>query len=165
VAGVIGTTTLGTVTEAGLDFDGSVMDVAVMVTVRSLAGGLTGALYVTDVVDELVKVPAPAGEMAQVTPLFDGSLFVLALNSTVPPACTVAVVGVIETVNAGILIVAGFVFDGSATEVAVMVTVRSLAGGLAGALYVTVVLVAPLRVPAPDAGERVQVTPLFEVSY
>jgi hypothetical protein len=46
-----------------------------------------------------------------------------------------------------------------------MVTVRSLAGGLAGALYVTVVLVAPLRVPAPDAGERVQVTPLFEVSY
>jgi len=61
---------------------------------------------------------------------------------------------------AGTVTVAEVAANVSATEVAVTITVKSLAGGVDGALYVTEVVVELVRVPAPDAGERLQVTPL-----
>jgi len=67
---------------------------------------------------------------------------------------------VMETAMAGTLTMAELDANGSATEVAVTVTVKSLAGGVDGALYVTAVVVGLVRDPAPDAGERLQVTPL-----
>ena len=155
-----------TVMVAEPDFDVSATEVAVMVTCKLLSGGLAGALYVTELLVTLLRVPAPdVGDMVQVTPLLLGSKLTVAVKDSVPPACTRAALGVRETVIAGTLTVAEPDFDGSATEVAVMVTVTSLAGGLAGALYVTEVLVTLLRVPAPDAGEMVQVTPLFAGSF
>ena len=51
------------------------------------------------------------------------------------------------------------------TDVAVMVTLRSLEGIFAGALYVADVLVISLSVPAPDAGDIAQVTPICPGSY
>ncbi len=66
----------------------------------------------------------------------------------------------IATAMAGTVTVAEVAANVSATEVAVTITVKSLAGGVDGALYVTEVVVELVRVPAPDAGERLQVTPL-----
>ncbi len=77
----------------------------------------------------------------------------------------------IATTMAGTVTVAEVAANVSATEVAVTVTIKSLAGGVDGALYVTEVVVELViyvtevvvelvRVPAPDAGERLQVTPL-----
>jgi hypothetical protein len=82
-------------------------------------------------------VPQGAGEhdTVHVTPLFAGSLVTVAVNFAVAPACTVAVLGVTETtIPAGTLMVAEFDADVLATEVAVMVTVKLLAGGVAGAV-------------------------------
>src|SRR5712691_10130746 len=108
--------------------------------------------------------PQGAGEQetAQVTPLLDGSLSTVAVIDAAPPICTAPGWGpcVIETAIAGTVTAAEVDPNGSATEVAATVTVRSLAGGVAGALYVTEVLVGLVRVPAPEAGETVQVTPL-----
>jgi hypothetical protein len=50
------------------------------------------------------------------------------------PACTAAVAGDADTVSAGTVMVATLDFVVSATEVAVMVTVMSLAGGTVGAV-------------------------------
>jgi len=135
VAGATETFSVGTLTVAEADFDGSAIDVAVMVTVRRVAGGVTGGLYVTELGVTSLRVPAPdAGEMVHFTPRPDGSLFTLALNGTVPPACTVTLVGSIETVIAGTVTVAESDFDVSATDVALTVTLRSLAGAVAGAV-------------------------------
>ena len=68
----------------------------------------------------------------QVTPVFD--VFVaVAVNCCVFPARTVAVVGETETLTTGTVIVAEFDLLVSVAEVAVIVTVSALAGGLAGA--------------------------------
>jgi hypothetical protein len=121
------------ITEA--DFDVSITEVAVIVTVRSLAGGVAGALYVTEELVILIRLPAPdAGEMVQATPWPDGSLSALALIGTIPPACTVAVVGETETLIASTVTFAAFDLEVSATEVALMVTVKSLEGGVLGAV-------------------------------
>jgi hypothetical protein len=135
VAGSTETTSVGTLMVAEADFDVSAMDVAVMVTVRWVAGGVTGGLYVTELGVISIRLPAPeAGEMVQVTPWPDGSLFALALNVTpMPPACTVTLVGSIETVIAGTVTVAESDFDVSAADAALTITLRSLAGALAGA--------------------------------
>jgi len=104
--------------------------------------------------------------MLQVTPLLLGSLPRVAVNASVLPATTmVPSPGVTETVIAGTVMLPVSDFVLSATEVAVMLTVRSLAGVLAGALYVTEVLVVLLSVPAPVGGERLHVTPAFEESF
>jgi hypothetical protein len=98
---------------------------------------VTGGLYVAELGVTSLRVPAPdVGEIVQVTPWPDGSLFALALNGTVPvpPACTVTLVGSIETVIAGTVTVAESDFDVSAAEVALTVTVKSLVGALAGAV-------------------------------
>ena len=136
VVGAMETTTVGTVMLAEADFDGSAMEVAVMVTVRWVVGGVTGGLYVTELGVISLRFPAPdAGEMVHFTPRPDGPLFALALNGIpMPPACTVTLVGSIETVIAGTVTVAESDFDVSAAEVALTVTVKSLVGALAGAV-------------------------------
>ncbi len=70
---------------------------------------------------------------AQVAPLPAKSKLTVALKSCVAPTGMRADPGEIETLIAGIVMVAEPVFEGSATEVAVRVTVRLLAGALAGA--------------------------------
>jgi hypothetical protein len=82
-------------------------------------------------------VPHGVGEQdtVQVTPLFVGSFVTVAVNCAVAPACTVAVLGVTETViPVGTVTVADADAEVLATEVAVMVTVKLLAGGVAGAV-------------------------------
>jgi hypothetical protein len=70
----------------------------------------------------------------QVTPLFAGSLVTVAVNFAVAPASTVAVLGVTETTGPGITTVAKPDAEVLATEAAVMVTVKSLVGGVVGAV-------------------------------
>src|SRR5438132_1117521 len=159
----------GTVTMAELDANGSATEVAVTVTVKSLAGGVDGALYVTAVVVGLVRDPAPdAGDMAQVTPLLVGSLFTTAVIASEPVACTMAVVGDAEIVMAETVTLAAPDLEVLATAVALMVTVKSLGGGVVGALYVAG---APLKLELGDTlphcetpHDTDQVTPLFEGS-
>ncbi len=83
-------------------------------------------------------VPHGAAEHAtvQVTPLLAGSLVTVAVNCFVAPASTVAVDGVTETERAveGIVMVAEAVFDESATELAVIVTVKAAESGVVGAV-------------------------------
>ena len=82
-------------------------------------------------------LPQGAGEheTPHVTPLPLGSLPTVAtIFGTVPVASTVAVAGVTEIVTDGTVMVTVADFVESATEVAVTVTVRSLAGGVVGAL-------------------------------
>jgi len=72
--------------------------------------------------------------MLQVTPLLLGSKLTVAVKDCVLPTCTVAGDGETRTVIAGTVTFAEPDFDVSVTEVAVTVTARSPAGGLAGAL-------------------------------
>src|SRR5262245_5216862 len=124
-----------------------------MVTVTSAGGIPAGALYVTDVFVASLSVPAPdAGKIDHVTPWFDGSLASCAVASALPPACTIPVSSVTDIRIAGTAMVVDAVFVASATAVAVMVTVKSTDGGVAGAVYVTAVDVGLLNVPAPLAG-------------
>ena len=71
----------------------------------------------------------------QVTPLLLGSCPTMAtIFGTVPPAITVVAGAVTETVTEGTVMVTLADLVGSATEVAVTVSVRSLTGTVAGAL-------------------------------
>lgn len=60
-----------------------------------------------------------------------------------------------EMVMARTVTVVGPDFVGSVTEETIIVTSRSLVGGVEGAVYVTELVVALLRVPPPDAGEEI----------
>lgn len=143
----------------------SVTEVAVSVTVGDV-GTLAGALYVTEVVVTLVSVPQvgvqtpPPCESAQVTPALAGSFEAVAVKFCVVLITTVADVGETETVMAGTVIVAEPDFVASALETAVRVTVRSLSGGVAGAVYVVGFEVGLLSVP--HVGEQ-GVTPSVSV--
>ena len=81
-------------------------------------------------------MPHGVGEhdTVHVTPLFAGSLVTVAVNLAVAPACTVAVLGATETAIPGITTVAKADAEVLVTDVAVMVTVKLLAGGMAGAV-------------------------------
>jgi hypothetical protein len=83
-------------------------------------------------------VPAPvAGEIVQElgsTPLLAGSLVTVAVICDVLPAPTGLTAAETETMIGGTSMVTLLDFAGLETEVAVMVTVRSLGGGVAGAL-------------------------------
>jgi len=85
----------------------------------------------------LLRVPAPdVGEMDHVTPGPDGaSLLTLALIDIGGlPAWSTAVVRDTETIIAEKVMAAAPDFEGSATEVALTVIVRSLGGGVLGAV-------------------------------
>jgi hypothetical protein len=73
--------------------------------------------------------------MAHFTPLLNGSLFTVAtMFATVPPACTEVAGAVIDNEIASTVIVTDADATGSATEVAVMVTCKSVVGGVGGAV-------------------------------
>jgi len=147
------------------DFVGSLAEVAPMTTCTSADGGAAGAVYVTLVLVGLLRVPAPvAGLIVQeagLTPLFAGSLPTAAVICDVPAAPTGLTDAVTETKMGGTSMFKMFDFVGSDTEVPVIVTDRSLGGGVAGALYVAEKGVALLKLPAPEAGSMLHVTPLF----
>ena len=133
--GEMETAIAGTVTVAGELLVASVTEVAVMVTTTSLGGALAGALNLTDVFVTSLSVPAPdAGEMLQTTPALLGSLVTVAVKICWVPAATVAPFGSTEIMIAGTTTFADADIVGVAAEVAVMVTVKSFDGGLAGAL-------------------------------
>jgi hypothetical protein len=97
--------TNGTTTVAEADLVLSVAEVALTVTVK-FAETEAGALYVTDVGVELVRVPQaepvqPVPETLHVTPLLLESLATVAVNCCVAPACTEAVAGATRRVIAG----------------------------------------------------------------
>jgi hypothetical protein len=85
-----------------------------------------------------LRVPAPvAGEIVHdvgLTPAFAGSLLTVAVIVDMPVAPTVLGFAESEMVMAGTVMLAKFDFEGSDTEVAVIVTRTSLGGGVAGAL-------------------------------
>lgn len=72
---------------------------------------------------------APACARVQVTPRLPASLLTVAVKFCVPLTGTLALLGETATVMAGTVIVAEPDLVVSAAEVAVMVTVRVLAGG------------------------------------
>ena len=76
----------------------------------------------------------PPWVRVQVTPLFAVSLLTVAVKLAVLPAGTLALGGATATVMAGTVMVAEFVLVVSATDVAVIVTVKVLGGGAAGAV-------------------------------
>jgi hypothetical protein len=80
-------------------------------------------------------VPHGVGEhdKVQVTPLLIGSPATVAVSWTVPAACTVPVLWVIVTAVARTVTIAVALAEALATEMAVMVTIKSLAGGVVGA--------------------------------
>jgi hypothetical protein len=121
----------------------------------------------------LLSVPAPlAGEIVQdfgSTPLLAGSLFTMAVICEVAPAPTGLTDAEMETTMLAKSIVREIDFVGSATDVAVMVTATSFAGGVPGAVYV---VGSPLEVVVGDtlpqgagAQETVHATPLLEESF
>lgn len=81
-------------------------------------------------------VPQGAGEQdtAQVTPLLLGSLPTVAVTCAVDPASTTPPEVATDTVIAGTVMLADADAKGLATEVAVSVTVKSVAGGVLGAV-------------------------------
>jgi len=87
-------------------------------------------------VGETVPHCAVEHDTVQVTPLFAGSFVTVAVKCAMPPGCTVPVSAETETAIAGTVtvMVAEPDADVSATEVAVTVTVKSLAGGVVGAV-------------------------------
>jgi hypothetical protein len=127
---------------------------------------------VTELVVGLLSIPAPvAGEMvheAGSTPLFAGSKFTMAVISDIPPAPT----GFTDAESKIWMAAKSSVKEAdcvaSATEVAVIVTITSLAGGVLGAVYVVGI---PLAVEVGETvphgvGEHdtLHVTPLLEES-
>jgi len=135
VVGVTETVANGTVMVTAKDLVGSNNEVAVIVTLASLAGGVAGALYVTPKGLGLVRLPMPdGGEMDQDTPWEAISLVTEAEIGSVNPACTLPAGGVAATETAGTVMITELAAEGFATEVAVTVTVRSLARGAGGAL-------------------------------
>jgi hypothetical protein len=116
----------------------SVAEVAVNVTVISLAGGVAGAVYVTaEPPDVCAGETLPHGAVGQETVQFarlpDGSLFTVALKDADALTCNVEVVGETDTTMAGTVILADAILLGSEADAAVTVTIRSLAGAAAGA--------------------------------
>lgn len=86
------------------------------------------------VVGEIVPQGAVGQDTDQATPLAAESFVTVAVNCAVEPGCIVALSGKTETVTMGTVIVVELFWVASAAEVAVRVTVKSLAGGVGGAV-------------------------------
>lgn len=146
----------------------SAWEIAVTVTVPPV-GTVAGAVYKPDVLTvPTVELPPVTPFTCQVTAVFV-ALLTVAVNCCVFPVCTLAVGGAMLTLTAAVTVIPALdVLVVSAIEVAFRVTVEGV-GILAGALYVTEVVVALVSVPqvAPlhPVPEIDQVTPLFPVSF
>jgi hypothetical protein len=92
------------------------------------------AVLVGETVPQVGEHAVPFWVRVHVTPALLLSLLTVAVNCSVVLICKLAVVGETEIVMAGTLIVAAIDLVGSATEVAVTVTARSLAGDVTGAV-------------------------------
>jgi|SRR5713101_3174359 len=129
-----------TVIVAEEDAAASATEVAVIVTCKSEGGGVDGAVYVVAaplavVVGEIFPQGAGEHDTLQLTPLLLGSLVTVAtIFGTTEPACTDEIGTVTEIMIEGTVIVTVADFVASARDVAVTVTVRSLAGAVVGAL-------------------------------
>src|SRR6185369_12327903 len=144
--------------DAAVDFVLSVTDSAVNVTLES-AGILAGAVYVIaaslavlagEGVPHVAPQLIPFWARLQFTPLFAGSFATCPVNTCVALNGISPAPGETDTAIAGTTMLAKPDLVVSAAEVAVTVTVRSLTGAVAGALYVTDVLVAFVSVPPSD---------------
>lgn len=148
LAGTIFTVPLVTVIVALADLVVSVTDVAVSVTAGGL-GNAAGAVYVVDVpLAVLVGTAVPQFEhvvpfcvMVQLTPAFAGSFRTPGVNAWAIFVGMMAETGDTETLIASTVTVTEPDFVASDIEAAVIVTGKSAAGGVAGAVYVTEVLV------------------------
>ncbi len=116
-------------------------EVATIVTDKSFAGGVEGAVYVVGaplavaVGEMLPHCGTPHAGMDQVTPLFAGSsLTVATILGTVWANCTVDAGAVTITEIALTVTTIEVCAAGSATEVAVTVTDKSADGGVGGAV-------------------------------
>ena len=110
-----------------------------IVTARSLGGGVEGAVYVVEpplIVDVGETFPHGAAEQdtVQVTPLLLASFATVAVNACVPVASTLVAPGETETVIPSTAMVPEFDTDEFATAVAVNVTVKPEGGTLEGAV-------------------------------
>jgi hypothetical protein len=127
----------GTVTVAVVVASVLATEVAITLTCKSFVGG-PGAVYVMATplavdVGEGLPHGAVEHDTVQVTPLLLESPATVAVNCVVPVPETLAVEGTTVTATEGTVIVAGADLLVSATEVAVNVTVRLLAGSETGA--------------------------------
>jgi hypothetical protein len=174
VAGATVIPTDGTSSVAEADFVASAAEVPVSVTVILLFGGVAGAAYVVlvpfagDTVPQPGEHAAPFCSKVQLRFPPVGSLFTVPLIINVAATCTVEEVVERDTESAGMVIIALADFVGSITEVALSVTVRSLAGG-PGAVYVvcTPLTVAPGETEPHElaAHETVHFTPPALTSF
>ena len=141
LGGELETTIAGTVTAAVADAPLNAAEAAVIVTARSLAGGVAGAVYVVEAplaVDVGDNVPHGAGlqDTDQMTPLLLASLVTAAESVCWLPATRDADVGVTATVMPRTAIVPELNMAESVAKVAVKVTVNPPGGELGGAVYV-----------------------------
>jgi hypothetical protein len=125
-----------------LDLVVSVADVAVSVTV-GLASAAAGPVYVVGLplavlegatLPQLGEQAVPACESAQVTPALAGSFETVAVNCWAMFTGSSAPPGAADTVIARTIRLAEPNAEGFATEAAVMVTAKSLPGGVVGAV-------------------------------
>jgi hypothetical protein len=136
-----------TVTVPEPDFVESDIDVAEMVMGRFAVGTADGAVYVTEVVVGLLRVPtAGVGEViaqeAGLTPIFAGSKVTVAMICEVPlrqeggvgQACTEIGFAERETAMAAKVIPMDPCVAGGLADLAVIVTCTSLDGGASGAV-------------------------------
>lgn len=170
LAGMSFTVPLVSVIAALADFVVSAAAIALRVTV-ALVGTVAGAVYVLPAplaVFAELTVPHPGEQLVplcvivQFAPALLASLLTVAVKSCVALMGIIPLGGETDTVTAGTVTFAVNDLVVSVTEVAVMLTAKSLAGG-AGAVYV---VAAPLAVdvgetPPQGAGEQdtVHVTP------
>ena len=160
---------------------GSATDVAVTAgALFGAAGRLRGGVYCAVVGDVATSVPHPGEQSAPpalklhvTTPLVVSFWSAAVKLIAVAPAAMVVILLVIVTEIAGPMMLnaskSDFVW--SFTDVAVMVgALFGVAGRLPGAVYVTLVAVAPLIAPHPGEqaappAVKVQVTPAFVASF
>ena len=104
-------------------------------------------------------------DTVQITPIFVGSLLTVAVICDVVLIGTVVGFAVTVTAVPRTVTVAKFDTEALAREVAVMVTAKSLAGGVVGAVKVVAIPLAVVVGEAEPHGagehDTVQVTPLF----
>jgi hypothetical protein len=126
--------------------------------------GVPVGVFAGDAVPHAGEHVLPFCVTVHATPLFVLSLFSVALY------CALALSGIRAEAGATNMVMARTITGAlpdtllSVTDVPVMVTVSSLVGGVDGALYVTDVMVAFARVPAPVVGDMDHVTPWFDGS-